>query len=84
MVVTPERKMSACSLSPGKNLALVAVMWVWLLMWYMSAASTSWCDFLPWFALGQLVTRCQPNCALTGSLVSGCLQPCGHTACVWL
>ncbi len=46
--------MSACSLSPWKNLALVAVMWVWLLMWYMSAASTSWCDFLPWFAFGAV------------------------------
>jgi hypothetical protein len=57
MVVTPERKMSACSLSPGKNLALVAVMWVWMLKWCMSTASTSLCDFLPWFALGQSVTR---------------------------
>jgi hypothetical protein len=32
--------MSACSLSPWKNLALVAVMWVWSLMWFMSTAST--------------------------------------------
>ncbi len=54
MVVTPERKMSACSLSPGKNLALVAVMWVWMLKWLMSTASTSLCDFLPWVRLGAV------------------------------
>jgi hypothetical protein len=55
-VVTPERRMSAC-LPSGKGLELVAVMFVSVLKWWMSVASMSLCDFLPWFALRQSVTR---------------------------
>ena len=57
MVVMPEGRMSAC-LPSVKGLALVAVMLVWVLKWWMIVALTSLCcDFLPWFALRRSVTR---------------------------